>query len=362
MDVRNPFGLRDGKFITIADISEGERGRNCRCVCPNCNVNFIARVGKKRRPHFAHDGEPCDIVKAILTAMYKALQEAVTEIQSFSFPDCWISAFIDAVHRPSMQEVCRKTKLYSYEAGDSDCIIKRGKFGVESSTICTNTKDIPTAIILTDNRLRHQLAVVIVPPSTLCKVSEPKAYKNMPTLAIRLPDEMDVEAIKAADLKRMLCEEIRFKEWVSSPLVAKWQVQKLDSLNRGYQIFLDEQEKRHKQAIELRKKQAEQSAQQMKKWYEAIVVQAQQTEKEQEWQRQLGKEHEAEQLRKTGQMLSEMYTEIPEDKPVVVNGRRWCYCTLCGSWHPDYEMAMYGGRGKNRNTGQCSDCLRSRRS
>lgn len=354
MDVRNPFGLRDGKFIAIADISEDERGRNCRCVCPNCNVNFIARIGKKRRPHFAHDGEPCDIAKAILTAMYKALQEAVTEIQSFSFPGCWISAFIDAVHEPSMDEVCRKTKLYSCEVGDSDRIIKRGKFGVESSAICTNTKDIPNAITLTDNQQHHQLAVVIVPPSTLCKVSEPKAYKNMPTLAIRLPDEMDVETIKAADFKRMLCEEIRFKEWVSSPRVEKWQKKKLDSLNCGYQIFLEEQEKRHKQA--------EQSAQQMKKWHEAIVYQAQQIEKEQERQRQLEKEHEAEQLRQTSQMLSEMYTEIPEDEHIVVNGHRWCYCTLCNSWHPHSEMSMYGGKGKKINAGQCSACSRSRRS
>lgn len=33
-EVKNPFGLRNGKHITVNDLREDERGLACNCVCP----------------------------------------------------------------------------------------------------------------------------------------------------------------------------------------------------------------------------------------------------------------------------------------------------------------------------------------
>ena len=48
MEVRNPFGVRDGKIIMIEDVSKAENGLRCKCVCPSCNEHFEARMGDVR--------------------------------------------------------------------------------------------------------------------------------------------------------------------------------------------------------------------------------------------------------------------------------------------------------------------------
>lgn len=55
MDVKLPFGLKDGEII---DISKVESGLKCDCVCPNCKSPLIARKGFKTIHHFAHYKSP----------------------------------------------------------------------------------------------------------------------------------------------------------------------------------------------------------------------------------------------------------------------------------------------------------------
>ena len=69
--LKNPFGMRNGKIVMIADLKESERGARCGCVCPYCKAHFVARLGEVRQPHFAHNGKPCDEVVAVMTAAMK---------------------------------------------------------------------------------------------------------------------------------------------------------------------------------------------------------------------------------------------------------------------------------------------------
>lgn len=69
-EVKNPFGLRNGKHITVNDLREDERGLACNCVCPLCKDPFEARLGTVRIHHFAHSGEGCDEIASYLMGLY----------------------------------------------------------------------------------------------------------------------------------------------------------------------------------------------------------------------------------------------------------------------------------------------------
>jgi ssDNA-binding Zn-finger/Zn-ribbon topoisomerase 1 len=50
-----PFGIRNGKIITIDDIKPFERGTLCYCFCPNCEKPLIAVLESDYQiPHFRH--------------------------------------------------------------------------------------------------------------------------------------------------------------------------------------------------------------------------------------------------------------------------------------------------------------------
>ena len=51
MDIKLPYGFRDGILVSIDQV---EKGLACNCYCPNCNSKLIARKGEVRYPHFSH--------------------------------------------------------------------------------------------------------------------------------------------------------------------------------------------------------------------------------------------------------------------------------------------------------------------
>jgi len=50
-----PFGIFEGKYIHISEIKSGRTD----VLCPYCNVPLIAKKGRIKRHHFAHDGVGC---------------------------------------------------------------------------------------------------------------------------------------------------------------------------------------------------------------------------------------------------------------------------------------------------------------
>lgn len=83
MELKLPFGLKDGKFV---EVSEVERGLNCRCTCPACGHKLIARKGRKTVHHFAHyKGQEC--AHAYETTLHLAAKEILERTQSFMLPE-----------------------------------------------------------------------------------------------------------------------------------------------------------------------------------------------------------------------------------------------------------------------------------
>lgn len=85
--IKLQHGLRDGKIIHISELSESERGLKCLCICPSCKIQLQARLGKgKRRPHFSHNNEDCDIKIAQQTALHLLAKEILTENNYIMLP------------------------------------------------------------------------------------------------------------------------------------------------------------------------------------------------------------------------------------------------------------------------------------
>lgn len=76
----NPYGLRDGKVISVENLNpETEYGLKCNCICPSCSKPLIARIkGKVREKHFAHQGGS-DCGKAYESAVHRLVKEVIDE-------------------------------------------------------------------------------------------------------------------------------------------------------------------------------------------------------------------------------------------------------------------------------------------
>lgn len=80
------YGLRDGKILHISELTEKDKGLACFCKCPACKGNLEARLGSKRRHHFAHHKEACDIAIAQETALHLLAKEILVENRHIMLP------------------------------------------------------------------------------------------------------------------------------------------------------------------------------------------------------------------------------------------------------------------------------------
>ena len=170
--LKNPFGMRNGKIVMIADLKESERGARCGCVCPYCKAHFVARLGEVRQPHFAHNGKPCDEVVAVMTAAYTLLREAIEECGSFTYPACYgtysgIPSWEEASRSDVLQAIkwSQKKPVQSPSGAKCSQVIKEAPFGVVQTEICKTQTGMPNALVLTASN-QHKLALILVPPKS----------------------------------------------------------------------------------------------------------------------------------------------------------------------------------------------------
>ena len=343
MELKNPFALKSGVIITIADLTPDERGRNCQCICPECKGRFIAAMGKIRQPHFRHDGESCDSIKALMTALYRLLGEAIDERPCFAFSACdGLYYGVSIQRQATIGDIRKAVKLMDNNFEDSELIIKAKAFGVERYEIHSNTKGIPDAILLTDNVKHHQLAISLVPPPTLCKISEPKPFQDIPTIAIHMGTDFDLHHMKSDEVKIRLRDKVDDKKWISSPAIEAWLLKNLARQHEYYEKYLAE-EQTQKQALE------KENAGREKMRAKADNAQITHLSPHQ---------LSSEELQKISQMLEAKHSIIPNGRVVDDAGRRWCFCDICHRWKPDTFMVSYGGTGDRVNRGLCSECSR----
>ena len=366
-DIKNPFGIRDGKIVTIGDIPNAENGLQCNCICPNCRGAFVARKGSVRIHHFAHEKDAmCDSEKAFLIALYRLLEEAIREFGSFRYPGVYAkkkeniqipNSYI--VSKDQLKDLsCIHTAPKA--SPEDEELIRPGEIHPTEIDTITAGNGKPEAMLLTASIKEKTvtLAVVLVPPDTICKSFAPKAYKEFSTIAIDVSD-LDMYSIQGNALKKILAEGLYDKTWIQSQKIDSW----VESLSK----IQDKEYARYCEEIRIKNAQLEKEQKERRMRQESLRQENAQRLEEQK--RKLEEaEREAEQQRLAAIAsfpleLRDNYDSDPQ-KYENENGQvwkydiRWIKCIICKKWKDSSDMSSYGGRGKELNQGICHDCSR----
>ena len=248
MDIRNPFGLRNGKIVMIEDISIEERGLQCNCVCPNCKEPLIARLGEINRHHFAHSGKGCDEINAYLTGMYMVLNEHLFNKHPIYLPPVIARFKLSAYSYITEKTIENNVYLISASVNESNEVIACKS--VEQA-IFDNTKIVysssgkPEAIIVYKGT--RSMAIRILPPSTVCKQANTSQYKDLATLEINLS--------RCEDFLRESRKSKIFSYIEKSRTICKWIYNPF--IKRAFPNILERSKKYYEAAQEKMKKEEE---------------------------------------------------------------------------------------------------------
>ncbi len=86
MEIKLPYGLKDGEIVTINDVASGLA---CGCVCPACKKALVARKGKIKVHHFAHY-QADDCGGGLETALHLMAKEVIAQSETFTTPEVYI--------------------------------------------------------------------------------------------------------------------------------------------------------------------------------------------------------------------------------------------------------------------------------
>lgn len=227
-NLKNPFGIRDGKTILVRDLGENEHGLKCNCVCPNCGCRYVARFGTINRPHFAHEKNAvCDEVLAVMTGLYNFITEAVSNGGTFRVPGYFgevpkFNPYISYTKDNYRHSVHFIHRDFGYQLSTGyACVIRPTEITVSSVEVQYDAKNYPAAALLHYESKGNPgvLAVVILPPATVCKDVKPKPFQDYPTIAL------DVEMLEDMDSKKLreiICTGTEEKQWLSSQRIDAW--------------------------------------------------------------------------------------------------------------------------------------------
>ena len=353
-DVKNPFGLRNGKLITVNDLSEDERGLACNCVCPLCKDPFEARLGAVRIHHFAHSGEGCDEVASYLIGLYGFFRDYASSAVC-TIPELCVYYQVDkrSDHPVTPFNYTEQISCHALNGSDQKKIrlSKEVKLSFESAEIVPGKAGRPEAVIATYHGRR--IAFVISPPDTVCKNFRAKSYGEIATLEIMLSKKADLISRANTEMMNAIFSDVSNYRWLSSPLVFS----AFDCINserkeahRDYQEELEririQQEAVRRKQEEVRRKQAELRQQEQELRRLQLEEQRKAAEEEKEERRLEEAQREAD-----DQALIETQIRIPGQLVIDSRKRRWIQCESCGKIATDGEFWTY-----QWNRGQCKEC------
>lgn len=308
-DSKNPFAKRDGKIITIHDLTEYEKGLGCNCTCPVCDGTFIARMGEVRAWHFAHSGEPCDAAKQIVNSAYLLAKEAIIAKGYISYPSLYAFCDMSDISR-SCHETCR---FISYKKANYEKLFDSGKMSVKSIDIINDSNGISTAIIIND-----QLALRLAIDTEYCIEKNIVRYENIATIRMDIDDAIYRETTEA--LYSLITDKTDNKRWIYAPKFDKWVDEKEENRIKRYNEYLEKQR----------------------------------IEKERELERQRVEEEIAEKRRieEHEQNSQEIQRKAAKKQGTYIQPKyKWCY--MCKKqFHPD--DVMFGHKTKKY---YCHDCV-----
>jgi len=339
-ELKNPFGLRDGKVIMIADLGTDERGLACDCVCPLCHDHFEARLGSKRVHHFAHNGTGCDQLSAYLLGLYSVLKEYLLSGAAFPVPELGISYPGGLIPLSNEKGVKSGRYFYGRNAG-----LKYSKVCQAFSKCFDNCEIIssektkcPTALIA--HYKERRLAFVIKPPNTVCKDFEVKPFGDIATLKLDLtPYGNSIANSTTKEMQRIFCMD-GICSWLYSPSVKS----EIDKINEDRATQKAEQERLQEEARKRQEEIRRRRAEEQRKEAEERQKRAEEQRLREELRRQEATAQEEQKNRELDQQKRDSGTHW--ERPV-----RTCAC--CRQ-RKDYEDVIFG---KKTRRFYCFECL-----
>ncbi|MDE7389625.1 MAG: hypothetical protein K2M82_01590 [Lachnospiraceae bacterium] len=383
MDLRNPFGLRDGQIIMIEDIPKSKKGLRCNCVCPACKEPFEARMGDRRRHHFAHSGQGCDELNAYMAGLYMLLKEYLTNPNELYLPPVIVSFEFSAYFYLNDDNIEEHVRLQSWSCDESHEEIAHKEKTVEfdSAEIIESSKGKPEAIIAVKKGRR--LAIKIVPPDTVCKTGKVSKYKDFPTLEVDLSLVGDlIQESRKEDIFKYLTDKKSIYRWIYNPIMKKT----YDNIKKRTKAYYEKSQANMKKEEEQRKEQealqraesekrAKENAERQrigaenrkKEYDEYLKRQADEVKKREEIEKIERKRREQMEKELRKKRYDVGYSDVKDlftQNTTKINDRygvRWIKCEECGCIKPEADFSMWGGQEKV-NLGTCTECIRKNNS
>jgi len=185
-----------GQMISVRD---AENGLNCKCTCPVCHGDLIARQGNVREWHFAHDsGIECDTAGE--SALHLAAKQLLVDAGGMAVPEAHVTKSIVISGLDSV------TGLAERPAEHIDF------FHVELEKGLGQIR--PDVLAFTDN------SMLLVEIAVTHFVDDEKrtilVNGGIPTLEIDLASFHQVEWTWKS-LRKVVIESVEYKEWIVNP-------------------------------------------------------------------------------------------------------------------------------------------------
>lgn len=255
-DIKLKYGLRDDKIVYIGDLTKEEKGLDCNCVCPNCKVPLVAKLGDRKQHHFAHDRDSnCKIEYAQQTALHLMAKEIIEEEKEVLFPEFRIY--------PENVGIWDRYDRLAHYSCTKNIIVHFDSVELE--------KEIPDINIIPDVIVKKGEDVCLIEIKVTHSVDEEKKRKvdkrGLPMLEIDLSDYRDVLDKKI--LADILKNNINNKKWISNPRVFEKhkeiarnhfqeKIEKIKQKQEALEREWKEEEKRKQKKLEfLQRKNAE---------------------------------------------------------------------------------------------------------
>ena len=351
-EVKNPFGIRNGVYITVNDLREDERGLACGCICPLCKDPFEARLGSIRIHHFAHSGEGCDEIASYLMGLYGFFKDYL-DSHNGVIPDLNIYYHLDKRScTPITQENYTEQIRYYPDNYHSKRISLSRELAIrfESTEIAIGKNKRPEAVIATYHGKR--IAFVISPPDTICKDYHASPYKNIATLEIMLSKKADLISRANSEMMNAIFSDLGNYRWLSSPLVFSSFKKINEERREAYEAYQEEvkQQRIRQEEADRKRKELERQENERRKMRQEELRKAAAEKKERELQEQAQREEN------DRRMIQEQI-KIPNQQVVDSEGRRWFQCEICGKIATEEEFWTY-----QWNRGQCKECRKKQTS
>lgn len=177
MNIKNPYGFRDGRLIHISELGKSERGLKCNCVCPSCKGKLVARMGEKNIKNFSHYNADCE--NGLETTLHLLAKEIILKAKKIQLPNLSVEYSYTATNPKSFTLVGTKD--------NKEAALTRG-------LLTYKDKDIVKDIIIDVDKVEDEVYLKDIIPDI-------RIYSNGNPLLVEIAVTHKVDDIKAQKIR-----------------------------------------------------------------------------------------------------------------------------------------------------------------